>query len=351
MSQFVRSAVLNGYVEVAQSVELDPYRMVAARGLPAACLSDPELRIPLTAVARLLEDSAARSGCSDFALRLAQRRSLSNIGVLALLVREQPTIRKALDALGHYLHLHSDGVRLRIVDDDGLATVSLAVDAGRPQRIRQGVELAVGFIHQSLHQLFGRRWRPQAVCFAHAPPARDDAHRRFFGAEVAFNQDFNGIVCVAGDIDAAVPASDPAMARHIQAYLDTLAPRPNATTRDNVREFIYMTLSSGLCSADRAAQHLEIDRRTLYRHLAREGESFSSLMDSVRAELAARYIDNSDRPLYAVAELLGFSALSAFSRWFRGRFGCSASQWRAAADRAADVPDNSAPAPDRAAGG
>jgi AraC-like DNA-binding protein len=27
--------------------------------------------------------------------------------------------------------------------------------------------------------------------------------------------------------------------------------------------------------------------------------------------------------------LLGFSAQSAMARWFRGRFGCSISQWRA----------------------
>src|SRR5215469_10296131 len=56
-----RSAVLSGYVELAQSVGLDPYQMVAAHGFPPACLTDPELKIPLRAVARLLEDSAARS--------------------------------------------------------------------------------------------------------------------------------------------------------------------------------------------------------------------------------------------------------------------------------------------------
>jgi AraC-like DNA-binding protein len=68
----------------------------------------------------------------------------------------------------------------------------------------------------------------------------------------------------------------------------------------------------------------------MHRHLANEGETFSSLLDSVRSELATRYIDNRDRSLTTTAELLGFSALSAFSRWFRAKFGCSVSQWRAA---------------------
>src|SRR6516165_6726742 len=134
MPRLVRSATLSGYVEVAQSVGLDPYRIVADHGLPPACLTDPELRIPMTSVARLLEDSAARSGRPDFALMLAERRSLSNIGVLALLVREQPTIRKALEALAQYMHLHSDGLRLTIDEDgEGAAVIALAVDSGRPE--------------------------------------------------------------------------------------------------------------------------------------------------------------------------------------------------------------------------
>ena len=329
MLRLVRSAVLNDYVDVAQSVGLDPYRMIAAHGLPPGCLKNPELRIPMTAVARLLEDSAARCRRPDFALKLAERRSLSNVGAVALLVREQPTIRKALKALAEYMHLHSDGLKLTIdEDDEGVAIITLTVDSGRPVPVRQGVELALGFIHRSLQQLLGRSWRPQTVCFIHSPPARKDVHRRFFGTNVEFGRDCNAIVCLAADIDAPLPTSDPAMADHARRYLDSLAPCANATMRDNARECIQALLPSGLCSADRVAKHLGVDRRTLHRHLSREGETFSSLVNSVRSELVTRYIGNSDHALASVAELLGFSALSAFSRWFRGRFGCSVSQWR-----------------------
>jgi AraC-like DNA-binding protein len=244
------------------------------------------------------------------------------------LVREQPTIRQALEALADYMYLHSDGLRLTIDEAAGVATIGLAIDLGRPAPIRQGVELGLGFIHRSLQQLLGRSWRPQTIFFTHAAPVRTDAHRRFFGTKVEFGQDLNGIVCLARDLGEPVPTSDPMIARHVQRYLDTVAPRANATTRDNARECIYVTLPTGLCSADRVAKHLGVDRRTLHRHLAREGETFTSLLDAVRGELAARYIGNRDRPLASVAELLGFSALSAFSRWFRRRFGCSVSEWR-----------------------
>src|ERR1700751_1587879 len=99
MPRLIRSAVLSNYVEVARSVGLDPYRMIYELRLPPACLTDPEVKVSAVAVGRLLEGSAQRSGKSDFGLRLADRRSLSNIGALALLVREQPTIRRAIDVL------------------------------------------------------------------------------------------------------------------------------------------------------------------------------------------------------------------------------------------------------------
>jgi len=127
-------------------------------------------------------------------------------------------------------------------------TISLVIDTGPPVPIRQGVDLALGFIHRTLHQLVGESWRPQAICFTHEAPAGTDAHRRFFQTDVEFGQDHNGIVCFARDIDATVPTSDPAMARLVRRYLDIMAPRANATMQESARECIYMTLPSGLCS-------------------------------------------------------------------------------------------------------
>ena len=329
MPRLIRSAALSNYVELAQSVGIDPYRMIAARRLPAACLADPEVKVPILAVVRLLEESALRSGKSDFGLRLADSRSLANLGALALLVREQPTIRNALNALAGYMFLHSEALLLRITEHDELVVLNFAIDVGRPVPIRQAVELGIGFLHRSFQRVFRERWKPQTICFTHSAPARIDAHRRLFGTEIQFSQDFNGIVCRSRDVDVAVPAADAAMARQVKQYLDTLGSRRTSSVSATVRECIYLMLPSGRCSADHVAQRLGVDRRTLHRHLAREGQTFSSIIDSVRAELVTRYVGNRDHSLASVADLLGFSARSAFSRWFRSQFGCSVSEWRA----------------------
>jgi AraC-like DNA-binding protein len=95
-----------------------------------------------------------------------------------------------------------------------------------------------------------------------------------------------------------------------------------------VRALIEALLPTGRCSIVQVARSLGVDRRTLQRRLADSGETFSSLLDAVRAELAERQVPNPRRSLTEIAEELGFSELSAFSRWFRRHFGCSPSEWR-----------------------
>ena len=233
-----------------------------------------------------------------------------------------------LDVLVGYMHLHNEALRLHVDVQDGNAILSLAIDLDRMVPMRQGIELGIGFLHRSLQRLLGASWKPSVVCFAHGAPVRRDAHRRFFGTTVEFNQDYNGIVFPARDIDALVPMADAALAGHVRQYLDTLSSRPNRTTSSSVRDCIQVLLPSGTCSASRVAKHLGVDRRTINRHLARDGETFAKMLDHVRVELATRYIASSDRRLSDAAILLGFSCLSAFSRWFRGRFGQSVTAWR-----------------------
>jgi AraC-like DNA-binding protein len=79
------------------------------------------------------------------------------------------------------------------------------------------------------------------------------------------------------------------------------------------------------CSIDAAAKQVGVSRRTLHRQLAREGHTFSQILDDMRRELAARYVADKHRSLAEVSELLGFAAPSGFSRWYRRQFNTSAS--------------------------
>ena len=58
------------------------------------------------------------------------------------------------------------------------------------------------------------------------------------------------------------------------------------------------------------------------------GVSFSSLLHSTRSGLAEHYLANDRYSMTDVSQLLGFTAPSAFTRWFHQQFGMSPSAWR-----------------------
>jgi AraC-like DNA-binding protein len=132
----------------------------------------------------------------------------------------------------------------------------------------------------------------------------------------------------------------------MRKLLDVINTEPAQSPPEKVRQLVWALLPTGRCSLEVVAQHLGMDRRTLHRHLQRDGQSFSEILDDVRCDLAIRYLTQQDRPFKDLAELLGFSELSAFSRWFTRRYGCTATLWREHPG-GVRLPPNRAPAQSR----
>ena len=66
---------------------------------------------------------------------------------------------------------------------------------------------------------------------------------------------------------------------------------------DSVRQLVVLLLPRGLCRVEVVAQHLGIDRRTVSRHLADEGTSFSDLVNDLQRDLYERYLTDGARSL------------------------------------------------------
>lgn len=327
MADLIRAACLMNYADVARSVGIDPAKMLKSVGLPARGLADPDIKIRGGDVRRLLEASATAAKIDDFGLRLAERGGLSNLGPVALVAREQPTVGGAMEAVGRYIHIHNEALRLRVEPHGDAVAIKLLLLLGRPVPARQSVELAIGVAYRVLTAFLGPGWRPLDVHFTYPAPRKREVYRRFFNCNVAFGAEFDAIICPAIDLERPMTGADASLAKHAQNYVEALAAH-SPTIDGKVRELIAALLPTGRCSLDRVAQHLGSDGRTVQRRLAERGGSFSGILDAQRSEMVIRLIEDQTRSLPAVAELLGFSAQSALARWFRERFGCSITQWR-----------------------
>lgn len=331
MATLVRAASLTHFGEVARAAGLNADRLMLDAGLDPAVLAEPDLMVPVDRVRCLLQAAAAQSGDAAFGLRMAMRRRLSNLGPVGMLVRDQPTARAALTVLQRH-HAALNGALAMTLEQQGAVVLvrKELLHTGSAQSARQSIELAVGVLFALLRQLLGEGWQPQRVCFAHAAPPDPAVHQLLLGPRLEFGHDFNGIACLASDLDAPNPDADPQMARYAQRLLEAsdIASQPSPV--DEVRRTIALLLPGGRCSIERVAAQMGLVSRTVQRRLAEHGVSFSELVDEMRAELAQRHVVQGGRPLTDVAALLGFAAPSGFSRWYQQRFHCTPSQRRAA---------------------
>ncbi|SEA21890.1 AraC family transcriptional regulator [Variovorax sp. YR216] len=337
-----RGATLTGYEALARTVGLDPVRMMKAAGLPIATLADKDTLVSVDSVATLLEESARESGQEAFGLLLAETRRFSNLGVLAAVLREEPTLRAALESLARYQCMQNGGLRISMDDMGQFTMVFLALRLHNHGASRQGIEMAAGITLRTLRALTHDDFDPVGFCFHHGRPQNLEVHRRVLGAPIDFSHPFNAIVCRSRDLDKTIPAADPELGHALKRWLDQQLAESKDEPLDRVRQVARMLIPSGTCSVERVAERLGTHRRTLNRQLAVVGESVSTVIEGVRGEMAQSYLTGGVRTCYEVGHLLGFASGAEFSRWFRGHFGMTASEWMAVRGlgRGHDTPDH-----------
>ncbi|RFU19677.1 AraC family transcriptional regulator [Geodermatophilus marinus] len=327
----VRCATLDGYVGLARSCGLDPARLLADEGLAVADLAVPDTWVPAAAVARLLDRSAEEAGIEDVGLRLAGLRRLATLGPLSVVLRQEPDLRSALGLLCRYEHSYNEALRLRLDEAGDLATMRLWFEFGEPAPTRQALELATATLLGIIRELLGRQWEPLSLCFTHPAPASTATHLAVFGPRLRFGHEFTGLVFHAAELDAANTMSDPLLRPYTDQLRRALGAPPAETVTGQVRHLVEMLLPVGRYSTQQVARSLGTTQRTLHRRLAAEGTSFSSIVHETRAALAERYLTADRWTLTDVSERLGFTAPSAFSRWFRQEFGMTPTAWRTTA--------------------
>ena len=322
----LRAVTLTGYLEVAESCGLDGYWMLRHASIPPSALSDPEMRISAQAVVRLLEKSAARSGCDSFGLLMAEHRSFASLGPIALLLERLATTREVIHALIEFRRHMNDIIGVNLEDDGETALVRIGF---MPEYARvQITDFAIALGYRVLNGASHGAWVPSTVHLTRPAPGDLTAWRRFFPVPIEFESQFDGYACASASLDIPNPNADPVMALHAHRLLE-LVPLPveDAPIGDRVRRSIALLLPNGQARLEPVAAQLGTGARALQRALEQEGLTFAALLAEVRRELAQVYLGGT-QSITAISQQLGYASPSAFTRWFASEFGQSPQAWR-----------------------
>ena len=328
MSATVRAGTLSRYVETARQVGLNPHQQLKTAGIDPRVLKTPEARLPARVVARLLEDSAAAADCPTFGLRLALAWRLSDIGPTSLMLTHQPTLRAALSALARHRHRITDAAaaHFRPVGDVFIIPVQVFIDS--PRQAFQFHEYAVGQLVKICRAALGARWFPDSANFGHRGPDDRGLYHRLFGPNVNFSAGFDGLACSKGDMDRVNANWDEVISQYAEQFAETIPSIVEETIAHEVRRAVYVLMPIDCASLSGVAKSLGLTERTLQRRLDDEGVDFSNLLNDIKRDSAARYLSRRDLALDRVAELVGYSSVSTFTRWFSSQHGVSPAAWR-----------------------
>jgi AraC-like DNA-binding protein len=275
--------------------------------------------IPCCAFAGILKDAAQATGDDCFGLHFGENFQPKNIGPLAYVALNSPTIATGIQNVERYLHVYDSSAKWFFTVEGNRGYIRyLLTDIGF-EPLRQSNEHGMTIIVNALRMMVGSQWAPQEVQFAHAAPEQTSEHHRIFRAPVVFGCETNALVIERDFIEREVPAADQQLYQIMKQYLDQVLseiPREDAVL-SSIRKAVAESMRDGDPKLSRVAKKVSMGPRTLQRRLKEDGLDFKKLVEDTRQRFAVSYLKDRKNSLTEVAFLLGYSEVSAFNRAFK----------------------------------
>jgi AraC-like DNA-binding protein len=305
---------------------------LAAEGVPVAdalrktSLSPSDLRSPTTLVSvnQVIESyrNAIRlSRAPHFAFETGLKTHVSSYGMYGFAILSSMNFRETMHFAVKYHQLATPVVKLQFREEVGRADWTIdplphpAVDA---RLYRFIVEMQFG-VHISLHRdVMGSAFYPSALQVTFEAPEPEEQYKKALGCPVTFGQPRNSFVYNADWLNGSPQFGNEMTYASVLALCDDLHDRlqNRIGVAGKVRSFLLATLGRNT-SLEHVAAHLGVPVRTLRRKLSDEETSFRDLFDQLRAEVAIKYLRDTQMTIDDIAHALGFSETSNFRHAFR----------------------------------
>jgi AraC-like DNA-binding protein len=327
----VRIDALRSFEDVVRSLGGDPKALLARAQIEPELLGNRNAVLSYRTMVYLLERCANELGCPDFGLRLAEAQGGAKVlGPLEIVMSNSSSLKDAFRYCSDHIQAYSPAAQICLEPEAGNERSFLRFEillAHLPYQ-RQAVEQALLLTQHAAYSISGGQARACEIWFSHEPLAPIAVYRAHFNAIVRFGQSSSGLFFYNRDLNSPIADPDPQLYELATSFIDTRFPSAAMTMTSRVRSIVGKLLVVGQCTNSRVASTLGLHPRTLQRRLREEGECFEAIKDSVRRDIALRYLREPDVPLIRVAEMLGYSEASVLSRSCYRWFSATPSQLR-----------------------
>ncbi|WP_296810706.1 AraC family transcriptional regulator [Thiocapsa sp.] len=314
---------------VLTELGVSPGRAFAEAEVDPGLLDDPEARIAIEPLGRLLDICVALTQCNHFGLLVGERFNLRALRPLGSLMRHSPTVGDAVRSLLLHLHLTDRGAApVLLAPDPSSVTLGYSIYRHGTPATAQINDAAIAIAFGMLRELCGPAWQPVRVQLSHARPATIAPYRRVFGATPTFDAEVSAILFASSWLLQPVAGADPRLYGVFTRAIREATANDPMSFAEQVRGVLHQMIRGGNASADAIARLFGIRERTLRRRLAHEGKHLQQLVDEERFEIAKQLLHDTNLPVADVAAAVQYADPNAFSRAFRSWAGLSPRHWR-----------------------
>lgn len=314
--------------EVLNELGFDGWAFMQDFALQPDSFVKPLSPVPMAFCGELLHRAVALSQCDELPVLLGAKAQMANLGPLRYLIGSAGSVREGVAALSRFRRIWFSGFQIVLVEQRGVA--SLSVDF--PGNFLGHQEIRTTYLTamvRHLDMILGASFPLLQIHLSRSAPADLTPYRRHFGLTPAFAQVRDAVFFEASLLERKRQTTlDPDMNLFLRKQLEAMEQALGSSFAEQVAELIETLLISGACSVEKVAEVLGFSRLTLYRRLQAQGTTFEALLDQRRRALAESMLQ---RPAIAIAEIadaLGYSAPSNFTRAFQRWTGLAPRAWR-----------------------
>lgn len=307
---------------------LNADELLADVGLSSNLLQVPQARVSAKHYGALWRAIAAALD-DEFFGQDSRRMKVGSFAMLCHSVLSCKTLGQALDRSLRFYALILDDISGSAERDAKEARIVLHQGAGVPQRVFAH-ELLLMLLYGVSCWLVGRRIPILRTEFSYAEPAHSAEYRLMYCADLRFNRANTLLAFEASYLDLPIVQNERSAKEFLRTAPESilLKYKNGSSLTARVRRRLRQFLPGTVPDFEELAEEMSITPATMRRRLHEEGESYQSIKDQLRRDLAISYLSHSRRSVMDIALELGFSERSAFHRAFRKWTGASPGEFR-----------------------
>ena len=300
-------------------------------GLSIDFIQEEDSRISAQNFIQIFENALNITKAEDFGFQLGDRLKPTTHGAMGFLIYSCPNLFYALEAIKHFLPTRIGFAEIQLQQDHHQITCSIHFKLNcTPAVYRTLIETCMIVFKECAETILGTYLTQAKLHLSYPKPSHHHVYQEIFHCDYVFSEKFDGISLPLSLCQIANTSANQEnyliAKRQCELVLQELL-KPQNTFQFRISKLLLQHLTHPKNETE-IANELFMSKRTMARHLEKEGVTFREVKEQVMAQQSAYFLQNTQLSIETIGILLNYHDASNFRRAFKRWYSVTPSQFR-----------------------